>query len=274
MTCMSNIVPLAIVCAAVLALPHPCLSGEKPGDAWSYALAKDTEASSRSYLLVYLPGTKAERRIAVTSRCRKPHQAEGAYGSCTHAITVQPAGRSFTLDTGEDVVMVSFTWDAPLILATVAYGCCGGPDTARFYTEAGDYLGFIEGHDLDRRANYRNVIARTFDMGNATRDGDTLYLLVTGKKNAAWEAIVFKDMQKRKRVPVSIPLQGPEDCDEWHIGEFVKYGDKPDLTLKMNGIFCRGAEEGKEQVFSCRETGTGLACAPEKGGNTTGGTGK
>jgi hypothetical protein len=163
----------------ILFFPYLALSNDKNYNNWSFEIKNDVEISKRDYLLIYSPQEKKERRIRVISQCRKTRNTEGVYGKCTHDINIQPTNKKFKLNTGEDVVMISFTWGAPLILSTIEYGCCGSPDIVRFYTEKGEYLGFIKGHNISKRASYENLILRTYDMGNATRDKKKrIYMLV------------------------------------------------------------------------------------------------
>ena len=238
-------------------LPSSVMSGDRSDTEWSYSIEKGIEKSKRSYLLVYAPKEKKERRIKVISECQKPHSAEGAYGKCTHKIDIQPTNKKITLKTGEDVVMIFFPW-GPLVLGTINYGCCGGPDIVYFYTENGKYLGSLEGFNLSNRANYNNLIAREFDMKNTTG----IYMLVEkGDKIGDIQALVFENGDAFKRIPVLFTIKGKEKCEYWHIEEFVKYGDREYITLKMNGYFCKG-EALEEQVFICSNTEKGISCSP------------
>jgi hypothetical protein len=249
--------------------PSLVLCAGETDNKWSYSIENDVETSERSYLLVHLPTTKEERRINVKSRCQKPYPSEGAYGKCIHKIEIQPTNKKFTLNTGEDVVMISFTWNNPLILGTIEYGCCGGQDIVRFYTENNDYLGYIEKFNISKQPHYNNLILRTFDMGNATRDGSKIYMLMKKDNNHdLLEALVFESIEKRKIIPVLLPIQGEEKCGVWLIKEFIKYGDKPDMTLKMEGNICK-EEVNEEQFFNCKEIEKGLNCINEKKKNIT-----
>lgn len=143
-----------------------------------------------------------------------------------------------------------------MILATLEYGCCGGPDTARFYAEDGTYLGSLEGFELQRGANYGNVIRRTFDMKNSTEN----YLLVSAAgATGTFEALVLDGNKPIQKLPVLFIVSDKDACDYWHIGEFVKYGDRDVITLKVKGSFC-SKEVQEEQEFSCVRKATGISC--------------
>ena len=188
---------------------------------------------------------------------KRPQTQTKTGGRCiTFAVLYN---KKITLNTGEDVVMICFPW-GPLVLGTINYGCCGGPDIVYFYTENGKYLGSLEGFNLSDRANYNNLIVRTFDMKNTTE----IYMLVEKEgNNSDIQALVFKNGDAPKRIPVLFTIQGKEKCEYWLIQEFVKYGDREYITLKMRGYFCK-EEALDEQVFSCFKTEKGISCSPDK----------
>jgi len=200
---------------------------------------------------------KEEQRIEVTSVCEKPDNAEGVYGKCSHNIAIYPGKKEFVVKTGEDVIMVNSP-NQKLILSTLEYGCCGGPDTARFYADDGAYLGSLQGFELRQTANYENVITRTFDMRNATEN----YLVVTAKGGkGTFEALAFETNKSFKKLPISFTAKDKEACQYWHLDEFVKYGDRDFITLKVKGAFCR-QEAVKDQEFRCTKTTAEINCTP------------
>ena len=234
------------------------------GTEWSYAIDNGTEKTERAYLLVYAPKKPEERRVKVVSRCQKPYPAEGVYGACTHTIDVHPAHIQFNLNTGEDVVMVQFTWDAPFILATIEYGCCAGHDTIYFYTDKGEYLGKIIGYSTASRANNGSLFARTFDFGNATRDNETIYLLVSDEDRAnRFQALVFESGKAPVRIPVLGVIPDQEMCGDWYIDKFIKYGDRNDLTLKINGLWCKNDDDMQERPYHCTAGEKAITCLPD-----------
>jgi hypothetical protein len=242
-----------------------------PVGKWSYSVNNGIEKSERTYLLVYEPGTNKERRVTVVSRCEKPYPAEGTYGKCSHNVTVQPVNVHFNLATGEDIVMIQFTYDSPLILASIEYGCCGGPDTVKFFNERGLYLGFIEGVGVSQRANYYNLIARTFNMRNGTRYGEKIYLLVqTENKTKPFQAFVFEKEMVPNSIPVVVSISEREKCEDWYVEDFTAYGDRQGITLKLEGFFCRNTEDAQEQVFSCSVSEKAITCLPEEVKKTEG----
>jgi hypothetical protein len=247
----------------ILSSPYPALSNDKHYNEWSFEIKNDVEISKRDYLLVYSPQEKDERRIRVISQCRHPLHNEGVYGTCTHEIKIQPTNKKFIINTGEDVVMFSF-WGGQLILGTREYGCCGGSDTIRFYTEKGEYLGYIEDRDFSERANYANLILRTYDIRNASFDMEKNYMLMNNVSNHELEAFVFgNNIEKRKRIPLLLSIGGKDKCDEWLIKEFKHYGDRPDMSLTMAGYFCK-EEVDEEQIFKCSGNEKELSCIRDK----------
>jgi hypothetical protein len=254
---------LFVIFFFIFSFSLPALAGKGVVGSWSYSVKNGTEKTKRTYLLVYEPGAKQEKTITVTSQCERPFPSESTYGKCTHNISIQSAGTKFSLNTGEDVVMVQFTWEAPLILATIGYGCCAGPDKVRFYTDKGKYLGAIRGDSVERRANYQNLIARTFDMGNGERYGKRIYLVLENEKSeSGFEAWVYETVGKTWKLPVSLTIPEGAICEDWYISEFVAYGDRHDIILKLKGDRC-GKEEGmKDLFFSCLPSDKEINCQP------------
>lgn len=247
----------------ILYFPYLALSNDKNYNNWSFEIKNDVAISKRDYLLVYSPQEKEERKIRVISQCRKPLNIEGVYGKCTHEIKIQPTNKKFKLNTGEDVVMFSLNGDQ-LILGTREYGCCGGFDKMRFYTEKGEYLGYIYGRDFSERANSENLILRTYNMYNASFDMEKNYMLMRNESNHELEAFVFgNNITKRKKIPLLLSIEGKEKCDDWLIKEFMHYGDRPNMTLKMEGYFCK-EEVNEEPIFICSGTEKGLNCIRDK----------
>jgi hypothetical protein len=234
---------------------------------WSYAIDNNTEQTQRSYLLVFAPNKPEEKRIRVVSQCKKPYPAEGAYGTCMHTVDVQPANKKLNFITGEDVVMIQFTWDAPLLLATLEYGCCGGHDTINFYSEKGDWLGKTINYNTATRVNNGNFIIRTFDLGNGTRNDKIIYFIVSYENSGGgFQALVFENGNLARRIPVVVPLPDQDMCGEWYIDNFVKYGDREYLTLKLKGMWCKYAEDVQERSYRCTAGEKSITCLPESQG--------
>ena len=244
--------------------PSLVIADEKCQNTWEYSIQNGFEYSKRSYLLVYRPQTDQERRINVFSQCRKALSVEGIYGTCTHALHIQPTNVKFALNTGEDVVLVQASWDAALIIGTFEYGCCGGPDTVRFYSERGKYLGSIDGARLRTRFNYENMITRILDAGNSTRYGWPIYFAVKIEgQDTKFQAIVIDGTDKMVRIPILFTIPNKGKCREWYLSEFINYGDRKDLTLKMSGFFCENEEGVREQVFRCSVSEKAITCTTE-----------
>jgi hypothetical protein len=259
----------AILLIIICPFPLSASSAGSLGNAdakWSYSVSQGTEKSKRDYLLVYEPGKQQEKKINVISTCTKPYPAEGVYGKCTHDVSFQPSNTTFKLNSGEDVVIIQFTWDAPLILATIEYGCCAGADIVRFYTDKGKYLGSIWGYSVSNRANYNNVIARTFNMGNGARYREKIYLLVQKDEgHTDLQAVVFNSNKWEGMIPVSLSIPSKDICGDWSIDEFYAYGDdahRKDITLKLKGSFCDTSETLTEKIFSCTASETQISCQP------------
>jgi hypothetical protein len=226
---------------------------------WVFNVENGIEKSKRTYLLVYYvyaPQRKEERRIDVTSICEKPENTEGVYGKCSHNVVVSPINKQFVLKTGEDVIMLRSP-NRKLILATLEYGCCAGPDTARFYTEDGTYLGELEGFHL-RESTGNNVITRLLDLRNVAED----YLVVAASGDKGnFEAIDMESNKPYKRLPISYTVKDKDACDYWHLSEFTKYGNRDFITLKVHGSFC-SREVLEDQEFSCNKSSTAISCTP------------
>src|SRR5262245_24968899 len=120
---------------ALLVLPgRSWADGAAPDSAvdshWSYSSKGGVARTTRRSLLVANPGTRDERQFHVVSTCEKQAQSEATYGKCTHRIRLVPGDKTLTLDTGEDVFLAYGGGVLPTtrpLLATVRYGCCGGP---------------------------------------------------------------------------------------------------------------------------------------------------
>lgn len=251
----SVFVPLLIAIGA----PSHAASAPKGTGEWSLSITKNVERSKRTYLLAYIPDQKIEKEITVTSECRKPFNTEATYGECSHSVVVQPGNKTFTLKTGEDVVMVDNPFGAP-ILGTVAYGCCGGPGTVVFYSDNGEKLGSLDGFSLDLKTNSANLFTRKLEMKN-TAEG---YMLVRKGKTDDLEALVFRDGHPMPdSLPLVIPIEGKKKCEYWHLDDFVHYGDAEYLTLKMKGSFCTEQVE-EEQEFHCSRMKSVIVCSATK----------
>ena len=221
---------------------------------WSYAIEKGIEKSKRSYLLLYHPGTKEEKKVSVVSRCSKPQHSEGVYGTCTHAITIHPGGHTFSLKTGEDVVLADSSFDFP-VLGTVEYGCCAGSDRVSFYTEKGEYLGRITTINLTKG---NNAITDVLDVRNSTgRNDSTKYFVVQDDKNdLAYFAWTSETKRKMRKLPIIYEIFDKGACDEWYLSKFSKYADRTDITFALEGRFC----EKQSRLFSCQKEESRISC--------------
>jgi len=226
-------------------------------EGWSYTIENGIERSTRAYLLVADAGQRSQRRVRVRSSCLKPHDSEGAYGKCEHVVNIE-SQREFRLDSGEDVVIVSAKWGAPLLLATLQYGCCGGPWTARIYDDQGKYLGMTQGFDVNPIGN--NAITRSYDLHNRTvsRNGAET-LLVLGEKPdervRALHAITFEHGHRATH-PVRLESADLGACTEWVVGGFDAFADRSDIVLKLEGGPC----EVPDRKFSCGWRDDALVC--------------
>jgi len=244
---------------AMVLIAYPALALARDSDSgWSYAIENGFERSTRTYLLVADAGQKSQRRVHVRSSCRKPKGTEGAYGKCEHVVS-ESAQREFRLDSGEDVVVVSAKWGAPLLLATLEYGCCGGPWTARFYDDQGKYLGLQQGRSETAIGN--NAITRSFDFHNRTvSPGGMETLLVLGEKPGdrlrALHAITW-EQGRRSTHAVHLQTADLGTCADWVVASFDAFADRSDILLKLEGGPC----EVPEKVFSCAWKDDALDCA-------------
>jgi hypothetical protein len=226
---------------------------------WDYSIQNGMEKTKRSYLLVYAPQTQQERHISVVSQCSKPHLTEGTYGKCSHRINIQPTNKIFSVDTGEDVVIVNSSFDS-LILGTIEYGCCAGSDTVRFYTENGSYLGRLATMSPSKSRN--NVITDMFDFRNsAGRHENIRYLIVQGDKDDyKYYAWIKENKKEMVKIPILMTISDKKKCDEWYLTDFTKYYDHHDITLTLEGRFC----EKQNRTFSCKQIENTIECTPSK----------
>lgn len=226
---------------------------------WSYSIQDNIEKTKRTYLLVFNPQAQQERRITVVSQCRKPYMAEGTYGNCNHKIDIQPTNKIFTLDTGEDVVIVDSAFDS-LILGTIEYGCCAASDIVRFYTENGSYLGRLT--TMSPLKSRNNVITDMLDFKNSTGRHESIKYLViqNDKDDYKYYAWIKGNQEKMIRIPILLNILDKENCDEWYLSDFTKYGDRQDITLTLEGRFC----EKQNRTFSCQKTEETINCIPRK----------
>jgi hypothetical protein len=246
--------------AAVLIACPALAPARDSGSGWSYTIENGVERSARTYLLVADAGQNSQRSVRVHSSCRKPRDTEGAYGKCEHTVSVESAQHEFRLDSGEDVVVVGAKWGAPLLLATLEYGCCGGPWTARLYDDQGKYLGLTQGFDTTAIGN--NAITRSFDFHNRTISlAGVETLLVLGEKSddrlRAAHAITFEH-GRRSTHAVHLPLADLGTCADWVVAAFDAFADRSDILLKLEGGPC----EVPEKVFSCTWKDDALDCTP------------
>jgi hypothetical protein len=226
---------------------------------WSYSIENGFEKTKRTYLLVYNPQSQQERQITVVSQCSKPYMTEGTYGKCNHKINIQPTNKIFSLDTGEDVVIVNSSFDS-LILGTIEYGCCAASDTVRFYTEDGSYLGRLTTMSPSKSRN--NVITDMFDFSNSTgRHESAKYLVVQDDKDDyKYYAWIKENRKEMIKIPIHLTIPDKENCDEWYLSDFTKYVDRQDITLTLEGRFC----EKQNRTFSCQKIGGNVNCTLNK----------
>ena len=254
-------ITLCIVC-------RPCSlpAAEKIATAepWSYSIENGIEKTKRTYLLVSSPQEPQEKRITVVSDCQKPVNTEGTYGTCTHTIRVKPSGATFTARTGEDVVMVQTDWTAPLILGTVDYGCCAGPLVITFYREDGKRLGSLKKPPAALQSLYGNAVTRKWDLGNSTgrHENRPLFVIQDDLKDNAFFALAKGNGNDLVRLPITYTNTAEKKCTDWFLSEFVKYGDRDDMTLALEGLFCNDStpEDYVKVLFSCHEGKNAIDC--------------
>lgn len=240
------------------------MAGEKKNDyKWSYSVQNGIEKSKRSYLLVYASQTKKERLITVVSHCEKILGTGGRYGTCTHKIDIQPTKVNFSLNTGEDVVMISASvgFGDTLILGTIAYGCCGTPNFVRFYTEYGKYIGSLQREDLHSFNN--NMITNMFVFGNSTWDDEKRsYFAVEDEENYdKYYAWVKEGKREIVKVPILYTNPDKEKCKVWYLAAFSTYAVRPGITMILKGRYCNTTED-QERLFSCYKTESTINCSP------------
>lgn len=256
---------IGIIQIIALLLPICFVSSIKAGtdiennSGWSYSIQNGIENSKRTYLLVYSPGMKEEKLITVASQCSKPYPSEGAYGICTHDVNIQPSKKNFSLNTGEDVIIVSSPFGF-LILGTMDYGCCGGPNVAKFYTDTGEYLGKL--NTITPSKNSKNVITDITDFQNSTgRFEKTNYFVVQDdKNNLQYYAWVKENDKPITKIPIIFTIANKKKCDEWYLSDFTKYEDRQDITLTLEGRFC----ENQKRTFSCQKEEKAIHCMPRQ----------
>lgn len=256
---------LLLVCALGFLCSCGTMRASGAHGAWSYEVAGGIEKTSRAYLLVSEGGTERETGFEVHTVCSKPIDSEGTYGQCAHTVRVDPSDKTFSLPTGEDVVMVRFARDAPAMLATIGYGCCAGPDTAAFYTGQGRYLGKLDGRNLSFRGTGNNVILREYDMGNGTRYRNRLVLLVLGEPaESGYVAVVLESGREVRKIPVHVSNAGRNICEEWYIERFTRYEDRKGVTLELQGYFCNNRDGVLKTEYDCAVLSDSISCEIRK----------
>jgi hypothetical protein len=225
---------------------------------WSYQIEGEIGITERTYLLVYGDDATNLKKIHVVSKCQKIISSESTYGECTHQISLSSNKKKYTLKTGEDVVLVKSPTDI-LLIGTLNYGCCAGPDYIEIYTKNGAYLGIIEGFNLSKRANRNNILERLFDLRNTARN----FMLIQQQNSFNFEAIAFKNDGSSQKISVQVDIKGKDKCDYWHIEDFVQYGDVKDITLNVSGFFCH-ANIPEEQSFLCKPKNNIIECFLKK----------
>jgi len=251
-----------------IAIPFRAAAGERANCTWSYTVEKGIEKSVRCYLLAYggNSDTPVKKKIEVVSKCQKPYSTEGVYGICTHDVRIRPANKTISLNTGEDVLMIS---SDPLFIGTVRYGCCGGPDVVKFYTENGKYLGTLKGLDLfDRQWNIKNVITREFSFENIARYDNKKYLALEDDNNPnAFRVLVFDKDTRPRSIPISVDAKIIANCWDWYLSKFYHGDGKQDLTMGLHGHPCKGNGEDQDPVFTCSASEIAVTCSLKKSGN-------
>ncbi len=237
--------------------------GEKAGTAVSSSIKNGIEHTKRDYLLVHAAGTKQEKNIHIISRCKKRVGDEGVYGECTHEVRIQPTNVQFTLRTGEDVVMVDLkAKDAPLVLASIGYGCCMDPSTVRFYSDSGKYLGTLYSYGV-RTITFNPVEKSPIYLGNATSYKDKIFLLANrSEKSAELQVLIFDSRRLTEHIPVSLPIfSATSNCGpSWHIEDFATAGES--LTIRIADCDVPESEKLIKKVFTCSVSKKDITCLP------------
>lgn len=237
------------------------MGGELADKSFSSLVKNGINNTKRDYLLVHAPGTKQEKNIHIISRCNKPINAEGVYGECTHDIRIQPTNKEFTLRTGEDVVVTELkATNAPLILATIGYGCCMDPSTIRFYSENGKELGMLFSYGA-RPIEFNPVVKNPIYLGNATNYKDKIFLLTNrSEKSAELQVLVFDSNKLTGHIPVSLPIFSvTSNCGpSWHIEDFLSAGES--LTVKLADCDVPESEKLVKKTFTCSVSEKEITC--------------
>lgn len=260
---------LIIACLLFLSLSVPSLfsllyaaDNTKNVSGWSYSIVDGIEKSIRSYLLVANPENPDRRQLSVVSACQKPYRQEGVYGQCKHTITTAPTGSQFTVITGEDVLMIATAWETPLVVGTLNYGCCAEPFTIDLYREDGQRLGMLKKTHRSLSSLYGNAITRTWALGNSTGRHEKIqyFVIQDDQKEDLFFAIRKSLDGKTLKIPIQYKNTDQSFCEEWYLGKFVKYGDRNDITLSLEGFYCNNKEGYKEKLFSCLDQEKAIEC--------------
>lgn len=185
-------------------IPFLRLGKTKDDLVWSYNVESGIEKSRRSYMLVYNPENVDRRQISIVSVCQKPFQQEGVYEKCKHNIKIVPTGSTFTVDTGEDVIMINTAWNTPIVLGTLDYGCCAAPLTITFYREDGQRIGTIKKSHQALLSLYGNAITRSWDLRNSTGRHDKVqyFVIQDNQKDFKFYAIKKGSDGKLLKIPI------------------------------------------------------------------------
>jgi len=239
------------------------ISAGEASTAISSSIRNGIEHTKRDYLLVHASGTKQEKSIHVISKCNKPVGAEGVYGECTHEVEIRPGDLKFTLTTGEDVVMADLkTKEAPMILATIGYGCCMDPSIVRFYSDRGKYWGRLLSYGV-RPIAFNPVVKSPVYLGNATGYKDKTFLLTNrSEESAELQVLVFDSKKLSGRIPVSVPIfSATSNCGPTsYIDDFVAVGER--LTLRLADCDAPGSDKLVKKTFNCLVSEKEIACMP------------
>lgn len=257
---------MPLFCFFLLLSPY-CLTHADSPPCWEYSINGDTEETARNYILIYHESEKKEfRKISVTSKCKRPWQGEGSYGECSHRVLIEPGGKGFSLNSGEDVIQISipetypYLIPPPLILGTIEYGCCLNPDVVRYYTENGEYLGKAERFELHFRGRNSNIFTRRFDIGNIYYDRmKNLVLLSDEKVPNQFQVLKIEKGKIANRIPVVLKDFDPSICETWHAQRFEETPGGKGIDLDLRGSWCK-TEGFQERRLMCHDSPELVIC--------------
>lgn len=128
----------------------------------------------------------------------------GRIRECKHNIKIVPTGSTFTVDTGEDVIMINTAWNTPVVLGTLDYGCCAAPLTITFYREDGQRIGTIKKSHQVLLSLYGNAITRSWDLINSAGRHDKVqyFVIQDDQKDFKFYAIKKGSDGKLLKIPI------------------------------------------------------------------------